>query len=351
VQWGQFQTRNFETEPSFLAVAFADPAADQAFSTDFLRTSIYGYHYWNVTDSVQLIGGVSYDRISYPENFRYAPLSGSSETAGQVSPKAGLIWTPTKDSTVRLAYTRSLTGASLDQSYQLEPAQVAGFIQTYRSLIPEAISGPNAGAKIESFGVSLEQKFCTQTYLGLSGLLLDSTVNRQVGTFFWLTDAPASPAQAQENLDYHEYSLSATVNQLLGDDWSLGGLYTLSESKLTDSFPSFNGASFYPPLATDQKSVLQQSDLFAIFNHPCGAFFRFDALWYHQNNENVTMDLPGADFWQFNVQTGYRSPGRRYDITVGILNLTGQDYQLNPLTPYNDLARTRTLFVRFGLNF
>jgi len=39
------------------------------------------------------------------------------------------------------ASTRSFSGASLDQSYQLEPSQVAGFVQSYRSIIPESIAG------------------------------------------------------------------------------------------------------------------------------------------------------------------------------------------------------------------
>ena len=119
---------------------------------------------------------MTYDHITYPENFRSAPISGNETTADQVSPKAGLIWTPLDNTTVRFAYTRSLAGASLDQSYQMEPSQVAGFIQSYRSIIPESIAGDNAGAKFETYDLSLEQKFSTGTYLGISGEILNSTV-------------------------------------------------------------------------------------------------------------------------------------------------------------------------------
>ena len=60
---------------------------------------------------------------------------------------------------------------------------MAGFIQNYRSVIPESIAGENAGAKFETFDLSLEQKFRTGTYLGVSGEILNSTVNRVDGAF------------------------------------------------------------------------------------------------------------------------------------------------------------------------
>ena len=116
------------------------------------------------------------------------------QTEDQVSPKAGLIWTPLDGTTLRFAYACSLAGASLDQSYQLEPSQVAGFIQSYRSLIPESVAGPVPGAHFETYAFSLEQKFSTGTYLGVSGELLYSDVGQTVGAFdysFLLTPFPA----------------------------------------------------------------------------------------------------------------------------------------------------------------
>ena len=204
-----------------------------AFSTQYhKRTSLpcssafsfYGYHQWQIFEPLQLIGGVTYDRITYPQNFQSAPISGDETTANQVSPKAGLIWTPLDKTTVRFAYTRSLGGASLDQSYQIEPSQVAGFIQNYRSIIPESVAGDNAGAKFETYDLSLEQRFSTGTYLSVSGELLNSTVHRLDGVFtydFLLDDDPV-PSTLREDLDYSEETLLVTANQLLCRDWSFG---------------------------------------------------------------------------------------------------------------------------------
>jgi hypothetical protein len=36
---------------------------------------------------------------------------------------------------------------------------------------------------------------------------------------------------------------------------------------------------------------------------------------------------------------------------LGVLNLTDQDYHLNPLNLYNELPRSRTLELRLQFNF
>ena len=239
IQYGQFHTTVLQDNPDPVFSAFLDPIPQQDFTSLFKRISFYGYHQWQIFEPLQLIGGVAYDRITYPQDFQSAPISGNETTANRVSPKAGLIWTPLDKTTVRFAYTRSLGGASLDQSYQIEPSQVAGFIQNYRSIIPESIAGDNPGAKFETYDLSLEQKFSTGTYLGISGEILNSTVNRVDGVFNYypfVFDDPV-PAGLSENLDYSEETLLVTANQLLGRDWSLGARYRLSQAVLNDNFP------------------------------------------------------------------------------------------------------------------
>ncbi|HEY2083483.1 MAG TPA: hypothetical protein VGI88_11920 [Verrucomicrobiae bacterium] len=275
----------------------------------------------------------------------------------QVSPKAGMIWRPAADTVVRFAFTRSLEGASLDQSFQLEPSQVAGFIQSFRSIIPESIAGANAGARFETYGFSLEQKFPTGTYLGLSGEILNSDVHRDDGAFdFDLANGPVGvPSVLRESLNYSEQSLQFTANQLLGNCWSLGGSYRLSRAVLNDRFPDVPSSVPLGFVDFQQKQrlegVLNNLSLFAIYNHPCGFFAEGEALWYAQHNIGYGGTEPGDDFWQFNLFGGYRFPRRHAELTLGLLNLTGKDYKLNPLNVYNELPRERTLAVRLNINF
>ncbi len=357
IQYGHFTTSVLQANPDPVFYAFVDPPPQQDFTSLFKRISFYGYHQWRIFEPLQLIGGVTYDHITYPENFRSAPISGNNTTADQVSPKAGLIWTPLDKTTVRFAYTRSLAGASLDQGYQLEPSQVAGFIQSYRSIIPESIEGDNAGAKFETFDLSLEQKFSTGTYLGISGEILNSTVNRVDGVFNYYPDGFDNPIPQglRENLDYQEKSLLVTANQLLGRDWSFGASYRLTQAVLHDNFPDVppSSSSISNPIIPKQRTegILQQVNLSAIYNHPCGFFGEGEALWYGQSNSGYNPGEPDADFWQFNAFAGYRFLHRKAQVTLGLLNITDQNYNLNPLNLYNEMPRSRTLALRLQLSF
>jgi len=358
-QWGDFHNRNLQTHLAFYAGLFEDlnTAASQDTRTDFQRISFYGYHRWQIAESLQFIGGVSYDRLAFAENFRAAPFSDKQESIDQVSPKAGLIWRLEPDTALRFAYTRSLAGASLDQSSRLEPTEVAGFNQAYRSIIPESVTGANAGARFETYEISLEQKFNNGTYLGLAGELLNSQVDRTLGSF--RDDASmdfAFIAGLRERLDFRERSLVFTADQLLAKEWSLGARYRLTQARLADNFvdvPDLPTANVDPPFRARQhlESVLHQLNLHAIYNHPCGMFGVVQAAWYLQSNSGYEPDRHGEAFWQVNVFAGYRFPRRKAELAVGLLNVTDQDYRLNPLTLYNDLPRKRTLVTRLQFNF
>lgn len=364
-QYGNFHTETFQgstTLPNFFDPDFVGRTAGaQDINSLFRRFSVYGYHQWEATDWLELIGGVTYDHMTYPENFRTAPVSGKEATVDQVSPKAGFILRPLPDTVIRFAYSRSLGGASVDQSYQLEPSQVAGFVQSFRSIIPESIAGANVGAKFETFGLSLEQKFKTGTYLGVTGELLNSEVNRVDGNYDYLlpldpfTEVFPTASGIHQRLKYREPSLLFTANQLIGRDWALGARYKISQAVINDNFvgvTSQSGLNFFNFTPRQrQEAILNQVDLFAIYNHPCGFFAEGDTVWYGQDNIGYGGAEPGDDFWQLNAFAGYRFPRRHAQVTLGLLNITGQNYKLNPLNIYNELPRERTLAVQFKMNF
>jgi tetratricopeptide (TPR) repeat protein len=363
LQYGHFNTGNLQNFPKSVPGLFPQPDgtadAEEFDPTLFRRLTVYGYHYWDILDSVRLIGGVAYDDILYPANLRNAPISDQEQDEHQVSPKAGLIWTPLDHTTFRFAYTRSLQGASLDQSIQIEPSQVAGFIQSYRDIIPESAVGGTAGAHFETYDVSLEQKLPTETYLTVSGEMLNSTVDQTSGVFDYTPAfpvTPATPASLENNLDYHERTLLFAVNQLLGKEWSLGAQYRISQAVLEDTYPTVPanvilapGGDFAPYQKT--KGLLHQLDLTARYNHPSGFFAEGEALCDSQYNSGYTPSEPGDTFWQFNAFIGYRSPRRRIQTSLGLLNIANQGYNLNPLNLYNELPYKRTLALSFQFNF
>jgi hypothetical protein len=96
---------------------------------------------------------------------------------------------------------------------------------------------------------------------------------------------------------------------------------------------------------------LHQATGYVLFNHPSGLFARADATWYHQNNSGYDAPLPGDDFVQENFYLGYRFLQRRAELMFGILNLSGQDYHLNPLSAYAELPRERSFILRLNFIF
>src|SRR5204863_10218706 len=89
--------------------------------SDLNRISLYGYHTWTVVEPLQITAGLTYDRLHYPRNRDPQPITAEEKTDYWLSPKAGFIWTPFRDTHVRGAYTRSLGGVFFDTSVRLEP--------------------------------------------------------------------------------------------------------------------------------------------------------------------------------------------------------------------------------------
>jgi hypothetical protein len=104
-----------------------------------------------------------------------------------------------------------------------------------------------------------------------------------------------------------------------------------------------------PNLTVD--ADLHQVTPYIVFNHPSGFFARAEATWYSQRNSGYDPALPGDDFYQVNLFAGYHFRRRFGDLTIGLLNLTGTDYHLNPLNLYAELPRERVWSVRLRLNF
>jgi tetratricopeptide (TPR) repeat protein len=328
--------------------------SDQDISTDLNRFSIYGYHQWQVLDSLRLTAGLSYDRLHYPRNIDTSPITDDETDKNQVSPKAGFLWTPITNLNVRGIYSRSLGGVFFDSSVRLEPTQVAGFNQGFRSLIPESIIGLVPGTEFETFGLGLDHKFKTGTYVGVDAELLTSEARRTFGVLTNSTflPVPDRASTSREALDFEERSLVFTVNQLIDKEWSVGARYRLARAdfdrKLLDVPAGTPGTE---GINQDVEATLHQLNMYAIYSHRCGFFSQFHSIWNTQSNHGYAPDLPGDDFWQFNFFAGYRFPRRLAEIRLGILNLTDRDYRLNPLNLYFEQPRERTFTARLRFSF
>ena len=357
-QSGEFHTSDrLDNPPPFTAPFFEVPAAAHDFTTSLERQSYYVYDTWRPFRSLSLTAGLSYDRLEFPTNYRNPPITSGEDSTDRLSPKFGVIWNPCGNLFVRGAYTQSLGGVSFDQSVGLEPNQVAGFNQVFRSIISESVVGSVSAPTYDTIGILIEDRFPTGTYLGLQAVALESEVDRTVGTFDAFLapfggriDPPIVASFTPQQLRYEEQSILATVNQLVGNEWSFGAKYQFIHSNLRTTFTQIPTA-VEPGADHVEEATLHQVQLFALYNHPSGFFARAEGYWAQQSNVGYLPDIPGDDIIQLNLYVGYRFRRNYGDITLGFLNLNDQDYKLNPLNYYNELPRERTLVLRARFNF
>jgi hypothetical protein len=329
-------------------------STNQDYNTTLQRGNVYGYYSLQVLAPLRLTAGLSYDHLWFPENTDFPPISNRQASEDLLSPKGGLLFTPWKRGLFRGFYARSLGGLFFDNSVRLEPTQIAGFNQAYRSLIPESVEGLVPGAKFDTAGFAFDQSFPHGTWFGAEAEWLTSDGERMVGT---LTNPLPFPLHnfdqaslTQQNLKYRERNLTAYAAQLLGDWFALSARYRISEATFDGTFPEVDAAGINS-LDDHQRAVLQSLALGANLAHPSGFFARWESVWYHQANYEQDSGLPTSDFWQHNLLAGYRFPRRYAEITLGLLNLFDTDYRLNPLNLHPDLPRGRTFIASLRLNF
>jgi hypothetical protein len=353
---GAFKTRNIlskvdQYQPG--VTPFVYPSAlDQ--SVGLQRKSFYGYHTLKLPKGLLVTAGFAYDNLTFPENFRSPPISSGQTHRERLSPKAALMWNPAPALTLRGVYTRSLGGVSFDESIRLEPTQLAGFNQGFRSIISESIVGAVSAPTFETRGAAMDFKLQPDLYLGVQGEILRSQVLRTAGVFdFDVNNRIVLPSSTSESLAYRERSLTITLNKLISVEWALGAQYRFTESQLRHRLPAIAPLMF-GAAQTDERADLHQLNLQVFYNHPSGFFARADEQWYLQRNSGYapgSPELNGADFQQLNLFAGYRLRRQRGEVALGLLNVTDQDYRLNPLTPYLDLPHKRAVFARLKFNF
>mgnify|MGYP001003020780 CR=1 FL=1 len=338
------------------AVLTRGPSAPLANVTaqELERLSSYAYYRWRPADWLRATAGLTFDHLIYPRNIDLPPILPGEQSRTRLSPKLGVTVTPWRNGSLYAAWTRSLGGVYFDDAVRLEPTLTAGFVHAFRSLIPESAAGLVPGTEFETWGVGLDQTFDSRTYAGVRAERFQSKGSREVGAFYnaGLIPEPQIPTSTLQSLDYNENNLTFYVGQLIGSRWSTGARYRISEAELTGRFPELpRDLPGVSSLEQDERAVLGNLELHVSFQHESGFFVRWESDWYHQTNQGYQSSRPGDQFWQHNAFAGWKFPRRHAEIRVGIINLTDQDYRLNPLNAHAVLARERTFVTSLRLNF
>lgn len=332
------------------------PAADQHVESDYRKASLYAYDYWHALPSLTLIAGLNWDLTKHPDNFRNPPVNDGELNESSFSGKLGFTWSPSSYFTLRGAAAQGVGGLTFDESVRLEPSQIAGFNQSYRTVISESLAGSVEAPEYSIIGLSAEGMLPSRTWWGVSAGLIEQKVSRTLGVFTGydsgaFLNSPAYFADGTpQRLDYLEENLTATVNQLIGDEFSAGLLWRLTRSKLETRFPELE------PLQPELKDcgTLNEISLYGNWISPTGWFAHIEANFYDQNIYDQTAISAagnGDQFIQFNAWAGYRFNRNLCEIAAGVMNIGDSDYHLSPINPYGEIVRDRTVFVTCRLSF
>ena len=353
----RYQDESIQTASTMSVTPFTPLALFQPFlpteTSHYNRISAYGYYTLKLGDSFKATGGVTYDYEHYPLNIGSPPLSNTETDRERVSPKVGVDWMLPDNTRLRASYTRSLGGLINDSSTTIEPTEIGGFNQAFRSLIPQSAGfGTPPALMFETWGIGIDHKFPTGTYVDAEGQFLTSTGNQLIGAW---TGTPALTLNDLNQWQYfQEKDAFVSISQLIGSDLAVGARYTLTAADVTaNDSSSVTGLQY---LQNHENSTLNELTLFANFYLPVGFFAQADANWWVQHNAYNNFGAgglaePGNDFWQLNFWAGYRFPRRHVEAAIGLLNVCNQGYNIDPITYYLEQARTRTLVASLKFNF
>jgi outer membrane receptor protein involved in Fe transport len=334
-----------------------EPVSAQNLRATAYTTTLYVYDYVTLTEALRAMAGLAFTDQEIPVNTDIPPITSDREEQEQVSPKAGIVWSPKPWFNLRGGYTRSMIGSGLSQSMRLEPTHVAGLVQTFRNVVPRGSVASLDGADLDTAEIVWDAHL-PDTYFSAGYQWLNTDRTRREGLFLAYPDPyrifPPSRSLIREKIDFNEQVLELSARRLVSKEWSLGARYRLAYDKLEQNFPDYSEDRFtdvHLAKRSQSKAWLHTIELSVLYRHQSGWFGQIDGTWFSQEREHDAVDLRADDFWQLNVKAGYRFPRQRAEITVGVLNLLDSDYQLDPLNAHPDLPRSRTLYVRLLLNF
>jgi hypothetical protein len=294
--------------------------------TDANEEHFNAYVYGNINPfpHLELTVGASYDVIKGDSAF--VPNGGETD---QFNPKFGIIWNPMPETTIRGAAFRVLK-RNLATDQTLEPTQVAGFNQFFDDF--EATDAWR-------YGIGIDQEFLPQLFGGAEF----SKRDLEVPVIDFTGDEPQTFAESGD-----EYLVRAYLNWA-PHPWLVSSVDYFYE-KFKNDGPT---ACCEIPVSLDTHRV----PIAVKFFYPSGVSAGFSSTYFYQKGEFVpqgTFDIQtGSDaFWLFDAFIGYRLPKRYGFISLGVENITDEDFRYFEVDEENQFINPgRSVMGRLTLAF
>lgn len=324
------------------------------------RIGTYAFWRWHMTPRFHTVAGVSFDWLQFPENLGSVPFSTKLREDASFSPKAGLLWSVTDDLLWRLAGAQSLSGIGVEQSLGLEPVDVAGFLDNTRNLIPESVVGSTSALETRVAGSAMDWRPLPHTYLSIAVEVRTATGDRSLPAYEevipvgGLGTPSLVPVSFRDRIRFEEQIVRASASQLLGSSGSIGIDYRWSRARLAWEYPDTASDASFP--GTESRKNHRESSLHRFgawfqYQNAQGWFGRVQPAWYFHTNRDYVPAIGSDTFWQIDVWAGRRLFHRHLELAVGVLNLTGDSFHLNPMVLQTDLPKERTFAMICRFNF
>jgi tetratricopeptide (TPR) repeat protein len=287
--------------------------------TDLRHTNLYAYSNLQASDDLTVTLGFSGEF--------WDSSSVTVKDGDEFNPKFGLMWTPARDTLVRLAAFRA-TKRPIVANQTLEPTQVAGFNQFYDDF--------NFTVSTR-YGVAIDQHFSSSLFGGVE--------------------------LSRRDLDVPATDLASAVPSPITVDWreELARAYLFWTPHLR---VGLTAEYQFERIRRDEELTdgVREADTHRLqfgirYFHPSGISASVTPAYYSQDGLFESSAAGGLasgndDFWIVDAAVSYRLPGRRGFLTAGVSNLFDQEFSYFDIDFNNPSIRPgRTLFASATLAF
>ena len=286
---------------------FAGTAQTQ--TDDAKLTNAYLYYHPQVTRDIHLTLGIDANWLRGTAN---------GEDRDQLNPKFGILWSPTRNTTLRAAAFRTL-GRPFISEFNIyptvQPTQVAGFNQFFFDA---------QGTRAWRYAVGLDQAFSRDVYAGaeLSARDLEAEII-----------LVSSEAPVVTHRDWKERLVRAYTYWTPHPWWAVSAEYQYEAFKREFSGLE-SGAEAFTDLWT------QRLPLSIGLFHPSGVTSTVTATFVDQTGKflpdrlGIDQPVPGSDdFWVLDASVGYRLPRRYGVLSLAVKNLLNENFRFQDTDP------------------
>jgi tetratricopeptide (TPR) repeat protein len=279
-------------EDNLFVDIFGAPVDRSSTDLDVNHTNLYLYSYIKPLQNLTVTAGCSGD-VFDPDD------DNEQKERNQLNPKFGITWNPFTDTTVRGAAFRVLK-RTLITDQTVEPTQVAGFNQFFDEV--------NA-TDYWVFGGAIDQKLTQSLYGGTEFIYRNLNV-------------PFTQAGNVENSNWEEYLARAYLFWAPHQWLALSAEYLYEKLDRDEAYADGS-----------EKVDTHRVPLGINFFHPCGLSASLKGTYVYQDGSFDRKDNVGVfetgkgDFWLVDAALNYRLPKRYGILTIGVLNLTDENFE------------------------